>query len=141
MPTDPTGRPKGFAFVQFADHASAKKALDALNGQEVDGRGLRINFSGGAPPAGGRPERPQFGGDRAGGFNARPQGGDGQADTLFVGNVSFKSSEHSIRDFFSAYGTIASVRIALNEEGRAKGFAHVQFESPDSAKKALELNG
>ena len=29
----------------------------------------------------------------------------------------------------------------MNEEGRAKGFAHVQFADPASAKKALELNG
>jgi RNA recognition motif-containing protein len=29
----------------------------------------------------------------------------------------------------------------MNEEGRPKGFAHVEFESPDAAKKALELNG
>jgi RNA recognition motif-containing protein len=33
------------------------------------------------------------------------------------------------------------VRIALNEEGRAKGFAHVQFGDPSSAKKAMGLNG
>jgi RNA recognition motif-containing protein len=29
----------------------------------------------------------------------------------------------------------------MNEEGRPKGFAHVEFESADAAKKALELNG
>ena len=33
------------------------------------------------------------------------------------------------------------MRIALNEEGRAKGFAHVQFGDPSSAKKAMGLNG
>ena len=50
MPLDLTGRSKGFAFVQYADHSSAKKALDALNGTIFDGRYLRINFSGGNPP-------------------------------------------------------------------------------------------
>lgn len=52
MPTDPQGRPKGFAFIQYASHSEAQKASDALNGQDIDGtgRGLRINFSGGAPP-------------------------------------------------------------------------------------------
>ena len=33
------------------------------------------------------------------------------------------------------------MRIALNEEGRAKGFAHVQFGDPSSAKKGMGLNG
>lgn len=29
----------------------------------------------------------------------------------------------------------------MGDDGRAKGFAHVQFSSPDAAKKAMELNG
>lgn len=98
---------------------------------------MRINFSGGAPPAGDRPQR--------GGFNAAPRfnaGGDGgeggESNTLFVGNLGFKTHEGTIRSFFSDCGEISAVRIALNEEGRAKGFAHVQFESPAAAKKALE---
>lgn len=32
MPTDPSGRPKGFAFVEFASHAEAQKACDGMNG-------------------------------------------------------------------------------------------------------------
>jgi RNA recognition motif-containing protein len=36
-------RSKGFGFVTFSDEASGKKAEEAMNGKEVDGRELRVN--------------------------------------------------------------------------------------------------
>ena len=51
-----TGRPKGFAFVEMADDTEARAAMDAVNGQEVDGRALTVNE---ARP---RPERRDGGG-------------------------------------------------------------------------------
>lgn len=44
------GRSKGIAFVEFAKPADAQKALTAENGQDLDGRSLKLDFSGGAPP-------------------------------------------------------------------------------------------
>jgi cold-inducible RNA-binding protein len=38
-----TGRPRGFAFVEMADQASATKAIDEFNGRELDGRELTVN--------------------------------------------------------------------------------------------------
>jgi cold-inducible RNA-binding protein len=38
-----TGRPRGFAFVEMATEEAANAAIDALNGQEVDGRALTVN--------------------------------------------------------------------------------------------------
>jgi RNA recognition motif-containing protein len=38
-----TGRPRGFAFVEMTTEAAASAAIDALNGQEVDGRALRVD--------------------------------------------------------------------------------------------------
>lgn len=38
-----TGRPRGFAFVEMSDQASAAKAIDALNGRELSGRELNVN--------------------------------------------------------------------------------------------------
>ncbi|MHC4651366.1 MAG: RNA recognition motif domain-containing protein [Planctomycetota bacterium] len=37
-----TGRSRGFAFVEMADSAEAKAAMEALNGREFDGRPLRV---------------------------------------------------------------------------------------------------
>jgi len=38
-----TGRPRGFAFVEMTTQAAASAAIDALNGQEVDGRTLTVD--------------------------------------------------------------------------------------------------
>lgn len=129
------GRPKGFGFVEFADHASAAKAIKGLASKEFDGRTLKLNFSGGKPPArdgGDFGGRPSFGGNG---------GDDSTATTLFCGNLGFNTQPDTLRQFFSSCGDIKDVRVAMNEEGRSRGFAHIEFESNEGAKAALALNG
>ncbi len=38
-----TGRPKGFGFIEMSTEDEAQKAIDELNGKEVDGRAITIN--------------------------------------------------------------------------------------------------
>ena len=38
-----TGRPRGFAFVEMATDEAAQAAITALDGQQVDGRSLKVN--------------------------------------------------------------------------------------------------
>ena len=52
-----TGQSKGFGFVEMAD-ADAQKAMSALNGQELEGRSLRVNEA--------RPQEPRAGGGGGG---------------------------------------------------------------------------
>jgi cold-inducible RNA-binding protein len=59
-----SGRPRGFAFVTYADSALAVQAIEKLNGTELGGRALRVN------EASDRPER-SFGGGGAR-FAGRP---------------------------------------------------------------------
>jgi RNA recognition motif-containing protein len=40
-----TGRSRGFGFVEMGSEEEAKKAIEALDGQEMDGRALRVNFA------------------------------------------------------------------------------------------------
>jgi cold-inducible RNA-binding protein len=40
-----TGRSKGFGFVEFASEAEANAAIEALHGQEIDGRTLVVNVA------------------------------------------------------------------------------------------------
>ena len=56
-----TGRSKGFGFVEMPDNAQAQAAIDALNGQPLDGRPIRVNESQPKPP------RTDRGGERRGG--------------------------------------------------------------------------
>ncbi|GAB4396592.1 MAG: hypothetical protein OHK0048_01850 [Rhodoferax sp.] len=61
-----TGRSKGFGFVEMADDAQAQAAINAMNGQQVGGRGLVVNearpMEPRAPRSGGG-----YGGNRSGG--------------------------------------------------------------------------
>ncbi|XP_062090040.1 nucleolin 1 isoform X10 [Humulus lupulus] len=61
--------------------------------------------------------------------------------TLFVGNLPFGVEQSDVENFFKSAGEVADVRIAYNDEGRMKGFGHVEFTTSEAAKKALELNG
>lgn len=38
-----TGRPRGFGFVEMSNQAEASRAMQALNGQDFEGRALRVN--------------------------------------------------------------------------------------------------
>ncbi len=48
-----TGRSKGFGFVQMPDRGEATKAIEGMNGSELDGRSLRVNESQPRPRSGG----------------------------------------------------------------------------------------
>ena len=62
-----TGRPRGFAFVTMPSDADAQKAIDALNGKELDGRTLNVSESR-PKPAGNRGGGGGGGGRRRGGW-------------------------------------------------------------------------
>ena len=68
MPVDrETGRPRGFAFVEFAERANAEEVIKRFDAQPFQGRNLAVSE---ARP---REERPP--GPRGGGFGPRPEGG------------------------------------------------------------------
>jgi len=57
---------------------------------------------------------------------------------LFVKGIPYSFKEDDIGDRFRRYGQITSVRIAYNwQTKQSKGFAYVEFEAHESAKKAL----
>ena len=58
---------KGFAFITFKTEEDAQKAIEGMNGKEVDGRELVVSI---ARPREDRPRR-SFGNDRRGGFDSR----------------------------------------------------------------------
>ena len=50
-----TQRSKGFGFVTFTEEQSLQKAIDGLNGKEVDGRKIRVSVAEERPPRQNRP--------------------------------------------------------------------------------------
>ena len=80
LPVDrETGRPRGFAFVEFVDRAHAEQAIQRFNGQVFNGRPLAVSEARAREDRGpGGPPRPGgFSGPRPGSFSPRPPGSFG----------------------------------------------------------------
>jgi cold-inducible RNA-binding protein len=79
LPVDrETGRPRGFAFVEFADRAHAEQAIQRFNGQAFNGRPLAVSEARAREDRGpGGPRPGGFSGPRPGGFAPRPPGSFG----------------------------------------------------------------
>jgi RNA recognition motif-containing protein len=62
---------------------------------------------------------------------------------LYVGNLSYNSTEDDIRDLFAEAGDVVSVTIITDRDtGRSKGFGFVEMDSENSAQDAIaQLNG
>jgi RNA recognition motif-containing protein len=69
-----TGRSKGFGFVEMPDDAAAQKAIDELNGAEVNGRSIVVNKSEEKKDG---PRRSSFGGGESRGGGGGYSGGNG----------------------------------------------------------------
>lgn len=65
------------------------------------------------------------------------------ATKLFVGNLSFSTTDQSLQDAFSQFGSVESAKIITDRvTGRSRGFGFVEMASSDEAKAAIEkLNG
>jgi RNA recognition motif-containing protein len=78
LPTDRmTGRPRGFAFVEYTNADDAAAAIERFSGYELGGRKLRVDEAGERPAGGGgRPGGGGFGGGGGGGGQrpGRPKG-------------------------------------------------------------------
>lgn len=62
---------------------------------------------------------------------------------LYAGNLSYSTTEDDLRQLFSQFGDVESVKLITDREtGRPKGFGFVAMASEEAAQKAIaELNG
>jgi RNA recognition motif-containing protein len=62
---------------------------------------------------------------------------------LYVGNLSFKTTEDELRSHFGQYGSVTDVYVAMDKmTGRPRGFAFVTMGTEEEAKQAAEkVNG
>jgi RNA recognition motif-containing protein len=66
-----SGRSKGFGFVEFEDESLNDKAIDELNGKELDGRAIAVSVA-----------RPKEDRPRDGGFRGGDRGGNGGGNSF-----------------------------------------------------------
>jgi RNA recognition motif-containing protein len=58
---------------------------------------------------------------------------------LFVGNLSFNTTENDLQDAFAAHGTVSEVNLMVDRStGRSRGFAFVTMGSPEEAQTAIQ---
>jgi cold-inducible RNA-binding protein len=62
---------------------------------------------------------------------------------LFVGNLSFNTTENDLQDMFAAHGSVVEAKLMTDREtGRPRGFGFVTMSTPEEAEAAISgLNG
>jgi len=62
---------------------------------------------------------------------------------LFVGNLSFNTTENDLQDMFAAHGTVLETNLMMDREtGRPRGFGFITMSGPAEAEAAIQaLNG
>ncbi len=62
------------------------------------------------------------------------------ANKLYVGSLSYDTTEDTLRDTFAQAGTVQSATIIIDKmSNRSKGFGFVEMSSDEEAKKAIEM--
>jgi len=57
---------------------------------------------------------------------------------LYVGNLSYNTTEDGLRNFFAGYGNVVSVKIILDREtGNSKGFGFIEMGTDEEANAAI----
>ena len=124
-------RSKGVGFCKFKLPSSATKVLNS--GQlELDGRPIAIKYSN---------EKFEIKNNNNDNQFKKEKNFSGEKFSVFVGNLSFKSNEDGLKNFFDDCGNIIDIRICKNESGKSRGFAHVDFENEESVENAINKTG
>ncbi|XP_077211567.1 polyadenylate-binding protein 2-like [Tasmannia lanceolata] len=120
---DPFGQSKGYGFVQFDSDEAAQNAIDKLNGMLLNDKQVFVG------PFLRKQER-EIATNKT------------KFNNVFVKNLSESTTEEDLKKTFGEYGTITSVVVMREGDGKSKCFGFVNFENADDAAQAVEaLNG
>jgi len=112
-----SGDSQGYGFVDYIDHETAEMAMNALNGRDLYGNELRINWAAAA-------------------LN--------KEDTsthhhIFVGDLAPEVDDGSLWEAFQSFGSISEARVVRDPSGgnRSKGYGFVAFREHADAQNAM----
>lgn len=167
LPTKPGGtQPKGFAFVQFEEKEAAVFAMAALNGKEISGRTVAVDWAIGKTLyeqiVKSEQTEKNFGeeekivdveGDSASeseevevdvvGTDSEESSSDEDDDkTVFVRNIAYETNEQALTNLFAErFGPLEYCKLVVNPgTGTSRGTAFIKFKSVKSAKDAIEAS-
>ncbi|XP_048205445.1 polyadenylate-binding protein 1-like isoform X3 [Perognathus longimembris pacificus] len=113
---------RGFGFVHFETHEAAQQAISTMNGMLLNDRKVFVgHFKS-------RREREAELGARALEFT-----------NIYVKNLHADMDEQGLRDLFSQFGKMLSVKVMRNSSGESRGFGFVNFEKHEEAQKGVNL--
>lgn len=118
------GRFSGSATIVFATTDAAQAAI-ALHDVALDGRPLLVEQS-----------NPRSRGDRASQDSSAIR--NPPSKILYVGNLSYEATMEDIMQHFAAYDPVEA-RLGVDNLGRSKGYAHIEFPTLEVAQQALEV--
>ncbi|HYW04828.1 MAG TPA: RNA-binding protein [Gammaproteobacteria bacterium] len=62
--------------------------------------------------------------------------------SIYVGNLPFSATEDEVRELFSPFGTVGTVKLITDRDtGRPRGFGFVEMEAPEADAAIEALNG
>ncbi|EOY14556.1 RNA-binding protein 47C isoform 3 [Theobroma cacao] len=132
-----TGRSKGYGFVRFGDDTERSQAMTEMNGVYCSSRPMRIGAATPRKSSGYQQQYSSQEGGYASNGASNQSDGDSSNTTIFVGGLDPNVTEEDLRQPFSQYGEIVSVKIPVG-----KGCGFVQFANRNNAEEALQkLNG
>ena len=121
--TDSTGESKGYGFVQYERDEAAHAAIEKLNGMLMNDKKVYVG------PFVRKQERDN-------------SPGNVKFNNVYVKNLAETTTEDDLKEIFGKFGTLTSVVVMRDGDGRSKCFGFVNFESPDEAALAVQdLNG
>ena len=132
--TDESGKSKGFGFVRFQYHEDAQKAVDEMDGKELDDTTIYVSR------AQRKKERQKELQQKLDEMKQNKLTQD-QSVNLYVKNLADDIDDERLSKEFSPFGTVTRAKVMM-KDGRTKGFGFVGFSSREEATKAVaEMNG
>lgn len=129
-----SGESRGFGFVNFANHSEAQAAIDALHDTSMGESDKKLYVQRAMSKKEREEKLAQYKLERAKKY---------QGVNLYVKNLSDKIDNDTLRQEFSAFGSITSAVVMRDADKKtSKGFGFVCFSAPEEANEAMtKMNG
>jgi polyadenylate-binding protein len=118
--TNENGQSKGLGFVHFDTQEAADNAINKVNGMLLADKKVFV-----------------------GRFVSRSQridiSGPRKFTNIFIKNFGDQLEEEKLRELFSQYGKILSLKILKDENGHSKGFGFCSYENPEEAEEVIKI--